>query len=60
MTNGITRVIRMGKYTSVSIPIVLAEEIDRVVESGRYGYKNRPEFVCDAIRRRLEELKPLH
>jgi len=49
----------MTKYTTVSIPVSLAEKIDGVVESGRYGYKNRPEFVCDAIRRRLEELKPL-
>jgi len=49
----------MTKYTTVSIPVSLAEKIDEVVESEKYGYKNRPEFVCDAIRRRLEELKPL-
>ena len=50
----------MAKYTSVSIPIILAKEIDRIIQSERYGYKNRPEFVCDAIRRRLEEMRPLH
>jgi len=39
-------------YTTVSIPIDLAKKIDDVLE--KCGYRNRPDFVCDAIRRRLE------
>ncbi len=43
-------------YTSVSIPITLAQRIDDVVESGKYGYQNRADFVLEAIRKRLREL----
>jgi metal-responsive CopG/Arc/MetJ family transcriptional regulator len=42
-------------YTTVSVPIELAEKIDKALEKG--GYRNRPDFVCDAIRRRLEDLE---
>jgi metal-responsive CopG/Arc/MetJ family transcriptional regulator len=42
------------EYTTVSIPIDLAEKIDGVLE--KCGYRNRPDFVCDAIRRRLGEV----
>lgn len=40
-------------YTTVSIPLTLAEKIDKVL--GKGGYRNRTDFVCDAIRRLLEE-----
>lgn len=42
-------------YTTVSIPINLAELIDEIIVSEK-GYKNRPDFVVDAIRKRLREL----
>jgi Arc/MetJ-type ribon-helix-helix transcriptional regulator len=40
-------------YTTVSIPLSLAERIDKLVNKG--SYSNRPDFVRDAIRRLLEE-----
>ncbi|MEM2102898.1 MAG: ribbon-helix-helix domain-containing protein [Candidatus Bathyarchaeia archaeon] len=43
-------------YTTISIPLNLAKAIDNVIESGKHGYKNRPDFVVDAIRKRLREL----
>ncbi|MEM2364262.1 MAG: ribbon-helix-helix domain-containing protein [Candidatus Bathyarchaeia archaeon] len=46
-------------YLTVSIPRELIEEIDRAISVGKYGYDSRAEFIKDAIRRRLEELKPL-
>ncbi len=50
------RKTKTKKYTSISIPIDLAKLIDKVVESGRYGYKNRADFVMDVIRDRLRKL----
>ena len=46
-------------YLTVSIPRELIEEVDRVIGAGKYGYDSRAEFIKDAIRRRLEELRPL-
>ena len=43
-------------WVSVSIPQELAEIIDEVVKDKKYGYRNRTEFVVDAIRMRLREL----
>jgi len=49
----------MGKlptgYRSVSLPSVLVEDIERVIADRDYASVS--EFVKDAIRRRLEELR---
>ena len=41
-------------YMSVSIPKSIIERIDKVVESKGLGYKSRPEFIKDAVRRLFE------
>jgi metal-responsive CopG/Arc/MetJ family transcriptional regulator len=46
-----------GDFSTVSLPRNLIEEIDRIVELRLYGYDSRAEFIKDAIRRRLDELK---
>lgn len=43
------------KYQSVSLPISLIEEMEKQV--GEHGYVSVTEFVKDACRRRLEELR---
>jgi metal-responsive CopG/Arc/MetJ family transcriptional regulator len=43
-----------NKYTTVHIPTTLAEVIDEIIESERYAYSSRSEFIKDAIRRFLE------
>jgi metal-responsive CopG/Arc/MetJ family transcriptional regulator len=48
-----------GKFVSVSIPEELIKEIDKLLEKSRLGYESRPEFIKEAVRRRLEELKAL-
>ena len=42
-------------YTTVNIPWVLAERIDKVIESKRGGYVSRVDFVLDSLRRRLKD-----
>lgn len=44
-------------YVTVKIPKALADEIDRVIETGMLGYRSRAELASDAIRRRLEQLR---
>jgi len=48
-----------AKFVSVSIPAEVIEQIDRMIESRKHGYESRPEFIKDAVRRRLEEMKAL-
>jgi metal-responsive CopG/Arc/MetJ family transcriptional regulator len=45
-----------NRFVSVSIPADIIEQIDRVIASQRLGYDSRPEFIKDAVRRRLEEI----
>jgi len=47
------------QWTYVNLPKELGDKIDQLVEEQKYGYRSRSEFVSEAVRRRLEELKPL-
>lgn len=47
----------MNDYTSVQIPRKLADSIDKTIEQSGMGYRSRAEFVIDAIRRRIEEMR---
>jgi metal-responsive CopG/Arc/MetJ family transcriptional regulator len=48
-----------GRFVSVSIPEELIKEVDRILLSRKGDYESRPEFIKDAVRRRLEEVKAL-
>jgi len=50
---------KAAKFVSVSIPAEVIEQIDRMIESRKHGYESRPEFIKDAVRRRLEDMKAL-
>jgi len=45
-----------AEYVSLKIPKALADEIDRIIQSGTLGYRSRAELVADALRRKIEEL----
>jgi len=46
-------------YRTVKIPSDLARKIESVIKSSGLGYRNVSEFVIDAARRRLEEIKKM-
>ena len=46
-------------WKTVALPDELVKKVDDIVEKEKDGYRTRNEFVTDAVRRRLEELKPL-
>ena len=46
--------LRSG-YISVSLPSELVQAVDEKT-LGKLGYRSRPEFIKDAIRRRLEQI----
>lgn len=47
-------------YRSVKIPEELVVEIENIIKTrGELSYKSKSEFVKDAVRRRLEEIKKI-
>lgn len=44
-------------YTTVRLPSELMEEIDEIIRLKIRGYKSRSEFIKEAIRKSLEDLK---
>ena len=44
------------KYRTVSLPESLIKKRLECVQSGKQGYRNIPDFVIDAVHKRLREL----
>jgi len=45
------------RYVNVKIPVELADEIDKILERKLLGYRSRAEFVAEAIRDKLIQVK---
>ena len=45
-----------NEYVTLKIPKALANEIDRIIQSGTLVYRSRAELIVDVTRRRIEEL----
>lgn len=51
----------MVSYTTVKIPDPLLEEIELVIQKNpQYGYRNRSEFIVEAIREKITSIKQLN
>lgn len=42
-----------ARYVNISIPEVLAKEIDKHLDEEKEGYRSRAEFISETIRLRL-------
>jgi len=50
--------IRLPKqYVNVKIPVELADEVDKILEKKLLGYRSRAEFVAEAVRDKLIQVK---
>jgi metal-responsive CopG/Arc/MetJ family transcriptional regulator len=45
------------QYVNVKIPVELADEIDKILEKKLLGYRSRAEFVAEAVRDKLVQVK---
>jgi metal-responsive CopG/Arc/MetJ family transcriptional regulator len=45
------------RYVNVKMPVELADEVDKVVEKKLLGYRSRAEFVSEAVRDKLVQVK---
>lgn len=48
--------LRSMTYVNAKIPTDLAEKIDLFVMNGRMGYRNRGEFIVEAVRDKIREI----
>ncbi len=44
-------------YVNVKLPVELADEVDKVLEKKILGYRSRAEFVAEAVREKLIQVK---
>ncbi len=44
-------------FTTIAIPDELIEEVDGIIKIKKSGYRSRPEFIKEAIRKLLREVK---
>ncbi|MBD3249146.1 ribbon-helix-helix protein, CopG family [Candidatus Woesearchaeota archaeon] len=49
----------MRKYTNVALPEDLIGQIDAIIKKTGLGYKSRGEFVKEAVRNLLKDIKKL-
>ena len=41
-------------YTTIKLPNEIVQRIKRIVDSNKYGFKSRSEFIKEAIRQELK------
>lgn len=52
-----TRMPLPKQYVNVKIPIELADEVDKIIGKKLLGYRSRAEFVAEAVRDKLLQVK---
>jgi len=45
------------RYVNVKLPIELGDEVDKILEKKLLGYRSRAEFVAEAVRDKLIQIK---
>ncbi len=45
------------RYVNIKVPEELADEVDKILADRRLGYRSRAEFVIEATRQRLIEIR---
>lgn len=44
-------------YTTIALPNVLLKQVEEIINDKKYGYISRPEFIKEAIREKIRNLK---
>jgi len=46
-------------YTTIALPNALLEQVELVIKEKTNGYVSKPEFIKEAIRNKLNEMKEI-
>ncbi len=49
--------VKKSHYKNIALPNDLIERIDSIIKNSKMGYKTRGEFVKEAVRALLKQLK---
>jgi len=41
------------KFRTVSLPRILTDVAEEMIKSGKYGYRNLPDYICELLRKDL-------
>jgi len=44
-------------YTTIALPNILLDQVEEMIKGKKYGCVSKPEFIKEAIRKHLQELK---
>ena len=44
------RIVGRGNWVSVGLPKEIAVRIDKVIESGQWGFRSRNDYVLEAVK----------
>ena len=50
-------IVSPKRYVNVKVPEELADEIDKILSERKLGYRSRVEFIAEATRQRLMEIR---
>ena len=45
------------RYVNIKLPVELGDEVDKILEKKILGYRSRAEFVAEAVRDKLLQVK---
>ncbi len=45
------------RYVNIKVPEELADEVDKILKERKLGYRSRAEFVVEATRQRLMDIR---
>ena len=48
--------MKQDGYTTIKIPTGMVENIDKIINDEKFGYKSRSEFVKEALRKHIKDL----
>lgn len=46
-------------YTTIALPNVLIEQVERIINNKKHGYVSKPEFIKEAIREKIRNMSEL-
>lgn len=50
-------IIAIKGYTTIALPNILIDQVNKIIEEQKPGYISKPEFIKEAIREKIRKVK---
>ena len=44
-------------YTTIALPNIIIKQVEEIIKNKKHGYISKPEFIKEAIREKIRNLK---